>query len=102
MYGRTVCRLTKLPSMEIPQHRRRQVVRRPALLFLWAASVILSIGLAPAQLGSAEPGVLGRFHQLLFPRLLESPFHPLRFHRRNPNPFRRLPFGDRPLSQGVA
>jgi hypothetical protein len=39
--------------------------------------------------------ILGRFHQLLFPRLLESPFHPLRFHRRNPYPFRRLPFGER-------
>jgi hypothetical protein len=38
--------------------------------------------------------ILGRFHPLLFPRHLESLFPPLRFHRRNPNRFRRLLFGD--------
>jgi len=38
--------------------------------------------------------ILGRFHPLLFPPLLEGPSPRLRFSRRTPNRFRRLLFGD--------
>src|SRR6185503_4072581 len=45
------------PPIPPSQHREgRSVVRRAPAVFLWAASVLLCIGLAVAQAGHAEPG----------------------------------------------